>query len=133
MWAGNGSDSAATLENHAVVGPLYEYHQGTAKDYVSTIQCWEFLNNASTLCRFSDPWDEATDLSYEVEKNGEQIVVDNEGNPVYKRDSQGNLIVEKYMPTWINSFESRYPGYEEEQASDKRGFARLVNWIASTN
>ncbi len=34
---------------------------------------------------------------------------------------------------WTEAFESRYPEYPTEQASDKRGFARLVKWIGSTD
>ena len=37
------------------------------------------------------------------------------------------------MEVWLDAFESRYPKYEEEACSDKRGMMRLLNWVASTN
>lgn len=34
---------------------------------------------------------------------------------------------------WTAAFESRFPEHVTERASDKRGFIRFVNWVASTN
>ena len=134
-WTGNGSETGDAMKSYFKKAPLYEYKTGTgSKDFVSTIQCWEFLNNASTLCRFVSPWEEATDLGYEVEYNTDgSIKTDEQGNPVYVLDENNERIIASYMPNWVGAFEARYPEYETQQGSDKRGFARFVNWVASTN
>lgn len=76
-------------------GPaLYEYQQGP-----STIQCWEFLNNANALCGFRQAYIEGTSA----------------------------------VSDWTGAFESRYPEYYTQPATDKRGYARLINWLNSTN
>ena len=71
-----------------------------------TIQCWEFLNNGVNLCGFREGW---TD-------------------PIVNGPARAAA-----MENWIAAFESRYPEYETEYASDKRGFARLINWLHSTD
>lgn len=69
----------------------------------STIQCWEFKNNGLPLVRFLE---------------------DYPGAP-----TETTARIE----AWTGAFESRYPEYMSEPATDKRGFARLVNWLHSTN
>jgi len=49
------------MKNQLKMGPLYEKVVGP-----TTIQCWEFLNNAAALCGFREAWDEATDVSYKI-------------------------------------------------------------------
>ena len=82
--------------------------QGPLYEYVEgprAIQCWEFLNNGAALDGFRTGWD-------------------------------GNL------NDWVASFESRYPEHQETKVdadhkyqfcSDNRAFARLINWIHSTD
>ena len=82
--------------------------QGPLYEYVEgprTIQCWEFLNNGAALDGFRKGWD-------------------------------GDL------NEWVAAFESRYPEHQETKVdannkyqfcSDNRGFARLINWLHSTD
>lgn len=82
--------------------------QGPLYEYVEgprSIQCWEFLNNGAALDGFRTGWD-------------------------------GNL------NDWVASFESRYPEHQETKVdadhkyqfcSDNRAFARLINWLHSTD
>ena len=37
------------------------------------------------------------------------------------------------VKNWTGAFESRYPEYMTEPATDKRGFLRLINWLRSTD
>lgn len=82
--------------------------QGPLYEYVEgprSIQCWEFLNNGAALDGFRKGWD-------------------------------GDL------NEWVAAFESRYPEHQETKVdkdhkyqfcSDNRGFARLINWLHSTD
>lgn len=41
--------------------------------------------------------------------------------------------VDPTFKSWTACFESRYPEYTSEKATDKRSFARLINWLADCN
>ena len=97
--------------------PLYTYH--TAKEGTNSIQCWECLTNTHALTRLQTPWDE--------EKDKVQQILERDPNTGEEK------LVTKYYYDWTSAFESRYPKYAEEQASDKRAFSTFVNWVASTN
>lgn len=100
-WSGNGlQDGGKAMKTALGQGPLYEYVEGPR-----SIQCWEFLNNASALNGFRQGWD-------------------------------GDL------NEWVAGFESRYPEHQETKidadhkyqfCSDNRAFARLINWLHSTD
>ena len=98
-------------------GPLYTYH--SSEEGTNSIQCWECLTNTHALTRLQAQWNE--------EEDKERLVL--ERDP----DTGEERLVTKYYNDWTSAFESRYPEYAEEQASDKRAFSKLVNWIASTN
>lgn len=99
------------------VGPLYTYHDES--EGTNSIQCWECLTNTHPLTRLQTIWDEEADK--------EQWILERDPNDGTEK------LVKKYYYDWTSAFESRYPEYAEEQASDKRAFSVLVNWIASTN
>ena len=104
------------------VGPLYEYH--TAQEGIGSIQCWEVCTNTSDLVRFQIPWHEMEYLPQpEVDENTDE----------YRAWQEQTKAREANMEVWLDAFESRYPEYEEEVCSDKRGMMRLLNWVASTN
>lgn len=103
--------------NQLAKGPLYTYH--TEAEGTNSIQCWECLTNTHALTRLQAQWDEEKDKVQDVLLP----------NPQTGKDEW----VTKYYYDWTSAFESRYPKYAEEAASDKRAFSVLVNWIASTN
>ena len=103
------------FETAAKLGPLYEYKE--AGSGVTTVQCWEFLNNTAPLVGFRTAWNEDVD---KVKVTG--------------TDEMGKEIVlhEPYQD-WTGAFESRFPEHTTEASTDKRALARMVNWVASTN
>lgn len=106
----NSSDDFDTLIEQM---PLYEYQEKR-----NSIQCWECLTNTSYYTRFQIPWSEEIDTP--------NVTIENEGQTDEK-------IITTYFPLWQEAFESRYPEYDNEAASDKRALAVMVNWLASTN
>ena len=87
------------------LGPIYKGVKGS-----NTIQCWEFLNNSYDLCGFRQAWDEVADYQ--------------------NHDAEKNLP----FASWRGAFESRYPEYANKDVeSDKRAFAKFVNWVVSTD
>ena len=88
--------------------PLYTYKDGTEPR--NSIQCWEMKNNNNHFTSFRYPFDDAAD----------RLSVDKKGNPTP-------------YAAWIAGYESRYPEYYSEGASDKRAFSAFLNWLASTN
>ena len=76
-----------------------------AEGGANSIQCWEFSTN-------------------NVANHPKQLQFFQEPWDEEEDSDYGN---------WTEAFESRYPEYSSEAASDKRSFARLINWVASTN
>lgn len=103
------------------VGPLYEYHEPS--EGINSIQCWEVATNTGRLVRFQDPWYE---MPFKIEPDAGDI-------EAHKEWEEYEALRAKNITNWTDSFESRYPEYEEEVCSDKRGITRLINWLASTN
>ena len=103
------------FEKRAKLGPLYEYK--TANDGVTCIQCWEFLNNTSPLVGFRQSWDEEVD----------KVKIS------HKDDTGAEVVDHAPYGDWTGAFESRFPEHTDEASSDKRTFARMINWVASTN
>lgn len=101
------------FEKAAKLGPLYEYKENK----VTTVQCWEFLNNTASLVGFRTSWDEEVD---KVEVKG----TNNEGK---------EIVIHAPYQDWVGAFECRYPEHTDEASTDKRALARVVNWLASTN
>ena len=102
-------DATAWTDYICKTGPLYEYQEGP-----TTIQCWEFLNNAYALAGFRDDYDEDADTG------------------TWNKTSKGK--VKTYgKANWCAVFESRYPVYDNECCSDKRAFKRLIHWLHTTD
>ena len=101
------------FEAAAKLGPLYEYKDSK----VTTVQCWEFLNNTSPLVGFRTRWNEEVD---KVEVKG-------------KNDEGKEVVLHAPYQDWVGAFESRFPEHTDEASSDKRALARVVNWIADLN
>lgn len=98
-------------------GPLYLYR--TKEQGVSSVQCWECLNNVSNLVGMREYWDEEVDktITYKPDpKNPSEMIVDHGA-----------------YSTWAGAFESRYPEYETEASTDKRALSRMLNWVNSTD
>lgn len=106
------------------IGPLYEYHDASKDEYVNSIQCWEVATNTSKLVRFQNNWEEIPYIRKDIYMS--------QGHTEEEWNSYED-IRKKNMQDWLDSFESRYPKYKEEQCADKRGLVRLINWLASTN
>lgn len=106
------ADDEKSFEAAAALGPLYEYKDSK----VTTVQCWEFLNNSAPLIGFRQTWDE------EIDKV--EVIEIEDGKPVVKHAPYQD---------WTSAFECRYPEHTDEASTDKRALARVVNWLASTN
>jgi len=91
------------LKDRLAIGPLYVLEDETKG--ANSIECWEFsTNNVS---------------EHPLQLQFFQDPWSEEDDPTY-----GN---------WTEAFESRYPEYVSQESTDKRSFARLINWVASTN
>ena len=75
------------------------------------IECWEFLNNNTSLCLFNHINDENNSAWFEK-------IIDEDGNEI---------------DAWVNSYERRFPEQDDDTVNNLSNFQRMINWVASTN
>lgn len=87
------------------------------KEYESPVECWEFTNNTTDLCKFKNVTSTSfTDTTTVHEAGGE-----------------------KQVPDWIESFEARHPDNDNLVDDIEKGtwvpthFADFCKWVSDTN